>query len=466
MATGSFFDRLKQRLETHVFDVIHGSAYLFSGSPQHEGRYEDGVWHNWSDTYEARPRHYHTPESIEECARLVAEAGKVRVAAGGHSFNASPLCDDAMISLDKLNRSLSIDSQTRRARIQTGIRLRDLNKLLWQHGLGLPVLGSTDAQSIGGLIATDLHGTGRSHGFLSERVRSLTIIAADGAIREVKPGSPLFHAAFGALGSCGVVVEAELELVPAFNLVKRTLMVDRAETEARMDEHLAAHDHVNFYYVGGDTDSETVRMHTWDHTSEPVTEDWERKKTIAEISDFSISAFAPKVAEFIASIDEDALASNILAPDHRLVMPGSQGFGRKLFYRHDEIEFGMPFETWRPCLAEIMALLDNRDYFSVVEVRFTPDSSQALLGPGVGRRTVYIELATPLSQPVEEVYAESERIFLKYSGQPHLGKKTNLTAAGMAAIYTTRFDQFTAVRKQQDPDGKFLNGFATQVFGG
>lgn len=82
--------------------------------------------------------------------------------------------------------------------MQTGIRLRDLDGILWQNGLGLPVLGPT--------------GT---------------------------------HAAFGAIGSCGVVVEAELESVPAFHLVKTTTLVDRFRTEAGIDAVLAARDHVS-----------------------------------------------------------------------------------------------------------------------------------------------------------------------------------------------------------------------------
>ena len=462
--SGTFFDRLKQRLETAAFDAIHGAIYLASGSARHEGHFEGGVWHNWSDSYEVRPAHYRVPETVEALAQIVADAQKVRVVGGGHTFNESPLSPDTLVSLDKLNRVISVEPATRRARVQTGLRLRDLNKILWEHGLGLPVLGSTDSQSLGGLIATDLHGTGRTHGFLSERVRSLTVMAADGAVQTVEAGHPLFHAAFGALGTCGVVVEAVLELVPAFNLVKTTTMVDRAATEANLDALVAAHDHVSFYYVGGDTDSESVRLHTWDHTTEPVTDDWERKKALVELTDFAISAFLPSAAELIAEIDEDSFLSNALAPDHRLVMPGSQGFGRKLFYRHDEIEYGVPFGNWRPCLAEIMELLERNKYFSVVEVRFTPNTSQALLGPGVGRPTAYLELATPLSQPVDAIFAAAERIFLAHGGQPHLGKKTNLAAQDLLSIYQQRFEQFTVVRTQQDHGGKFLNSFAARLF--
>jgi hypothetical protein len=71
------------------------------------------------------------------------------------------------------------------------MRLRDFIKKIEEKGWDLPVLGSTGtfilhppynvslfiankiykaAQSIGGLVATDLHSTGRNHGFLSQQV--------------------------------------------------------------------------------------------------------------------------------------------------------------------------------------------------------------------------------------------------------------------------------------------------------
>jgi FAD/FMN-containing dehydrogenase len=459
------FSRLSQQIETNVFDLVHGGISLVTGSPEHEGRFVDGKWHNWTDNYSIEPASIAFPHSERELAEAIANAKHLRMVGAGHSFNDSPLSPDTMISLDGYDAVIAIDREAKTARVQAGIRLRDLNKALWEHGLGLAVLGSTDAQSLGGLIATDLHGTGRERGFLSEQVLSLRVLAHDGTAKTVRAGDPLFHAVFGALGTCGVVAEVELQLVDAFNLVKTTLMVDRVGTEKVVEEHLADNDHLSFYYVGGGDDGETIRMHCWNHTSEPVTEEWERLKTRYELEDFAISAFFPGVAQLIADIDEDAPLSNLLAPDHRVVMPGSQGFSRKLFYRHDEIEYGVPFEAWQACIGEIMQMLHRRRFFSVVEVRFTPNKSQGLIGPGVGRRSAWIELATPLSQPTAEVYAAAEDIFRAHGGQPHLGKKTNVTAQQMLEIHGDRFVRFQAVRAEQDPSGKFLNPFTARVFG-
>ncbi|MDP2311298.1 MAG: D-arabinono-1,4-lactone oxidase [Pseudomonadota bacterium] len=461
----AFLGRVKDRLETGWLDLVHGGLYVAQGAPDHEGHYRDGVWRNWTDSYGVRPAAYHLPATEADLREIVAKAVKLRVVGGGHTFNDSPLSDDTIISLDDYDSVLRIDPDAGTIRVQAGIRLRDLNRVLRDHGLGLPVLGSTDAQSIAGLVATDLHGTGRDHGFLSEQILALRVIAHDGTVRDVRPGDPLFHAVIGGLGTCGVVAEVELQAVQAFNLEKSTRMMDRAATEDEVDAVLQANDHVSFYYIGGADEGESFRMHCWRHTDAAVTPDWEKIKTRAELADFAISAFLPGIAAALADMDEDAWLSDVLAPDQRLVLPGSHGFGRKLFYRHDEIEFGVPFPAWRACVAEILALLRARSFFSVVEVRFTPDASRALLGPGVGRRTAYIELATPMSQQTDAVYAEAEDILRAYGGQPHLGKKTTFTAGEMRETYGERYVTFARLRGEQDPGGKFLNAFTERVLG-
>ncbi|NVB37770.1 FAD-binding protein [Pseudenhygromyxa sp. WMMC2535] len=457
--------RAARKLETGAFDLAHGGLFVATGAADHEGHYRDGVWKNWTAAYEARPANFRLPQGEDELCELIAQAEALRVVGGGHSFNDSPLSSQTMISLDRYDRVLELDTAAKTARIQAGVRLRELNKILAANDLGLPVLGSTDAQSIAGLTATDLHGTGRDHGFLSEQVLSLRIIDAAGAAKTVRPGDPLFHAAFGAIGTCGVVCELELQLVDAFRMQKATEMVDRAAAEAGIEDLLAANEHMSFYYVGGSDESESVRVHRWNRTEAPLTPQWEKHKIRAELSDFALSAFLPGVAELVADIDEDSWLSDRLAPDDALVMPGGRAFGRKLFYRHDEIEFGLPFANYQACLREILAMLRRRDFFSIIEVRFTPDQSRSLIGPGAARRTAYVELATPLSQVQEEVFARAEAIFREHGGAPHLGKKTNVTAQDMLEIHGDRFLRFQAVREAQDPNGKFLNAFTGRVFG-
>jgi len=49
--------------------------------------------------------------------------------------------------------------------------------------------------------------------------------------------------------------------------------------------------------------------------------------------------------------------------------------------------------------------------------------------------------------------------------RPHLGKYcTEHTKADMQKLHQERFDQFLAIRKRQDPQGKFANVFTRRLF--
>jgi L-gulonolactone oxidase len=468
-------ERLRRKLRAFFFNTWNTLVYLLSGgrTTLHEGRYSrrQGVWRNWSGVVTVRPQRYEAPETEAELCRIVRESLRLRAVGGGHTFNDSTRTEQTLLSLDRYNRVLEVDVEQRRVRVQAGIRLRELNQVLAEHGLALPVLGSTDAQSLAGLIATDLHGTGREHGFLSEQVLSLRIVNSRGEAETFHPGSDVFHAAIGAIGTCGVVTEVELRCVPAFHLEKSIWIIKRGEVERDLERMLRMHDHVSFYYLSG-VDVEHVRMNVWDHvgTDKPLSKLQRLRKMAGELSDMIFSGYllgfsrSREQSRFLAAL---GLRFNRLTMHgRRSVYPASTGFGRKLFFWHDEIEYGVPFEHHRQCLAEVQELLKRRGLFSLVEVRFTPDTSQALIGPGVGRRTCFIELAPSLAYDeatIAALFHEAEDIFLAYGGQPHLGKATR--AVDGERMFGERFERFQQARLRQDPEGKFANAFTNRVLG-
>ena len=234
---------------TLVFVLTWGHKVL------HEGRYRWGCWIDWYRVFHCRPRLYSEPTTEKEICTLVANAGKVRVVGAGHSFNAAPLSDEVLLSLDRYNRVEIEDHENRTgckvARVQAGVRLRHLNRLLLKKDAALSVSGSTDTQSIGGPIATDLHGTGRDHGFLSESLRSIRVVNSRGEANTFRPGDDVFHATIGAAGVCGVIIEAEILCEPAYNLRVEIGVVNRLEAEDNVNTWLDQNDHLSFYYFGG-----------------------------------------------------------------------------------------------------------------------------------------------------------------------------------------------------------------------
>ncbi len=471
-------------INTWAINIANTTAYLRSLGRRilHVGYYKNGTWTNWSRAYRGRPRQFAEPTTEEKISRLVAGAEKVRVVGAGHSFNAAPLCDDLMLSLDRYKDVISLHDHPDRpgwkvADVQAGIRLRDLNRFLARHELALPIGGSTNFQSIGGLISTDLHGTGRDWGFLSESLLSLRIVDAQGKVATFRPGQDVFHAAIGGAGTCGVIIGAEIAVEPAYNLSKAVRVVRRRWADANLDALLEENTHVSFYYFGGMSQSlhqdrafsmRLVRMNKWNRTIDLPTRGGPIFKGVGEFVDMVFSGYLIGLARLLNRTDVLAglgMSLYALTVNHRTVVyPARKGFARQLFFRHDEIEYGLPRENLGPCLDETYALLRTHRFPTIIEVRFTPDQSQALLGPGVGRSTAYIELAPSLSRDSDVVFRQFEEIALRHGGQPHLGKKLYVDREQMDQIYGTKaMQRFRDARQSQDPSGKFLNDFTERV---
>ncbi len=61
-----------------------------------------------------------------------------------------------------------------------------------------------------------------------------------------------------------------------------------------------------------------------------------------------------------------------------------------------------------------------------------------------------------------EAFETVERLFLKYGGRPHWGKRFNAKDADLSKLYP-KWADFKMLRKQMDPTNKFLNVYTTQL---
>jgi L-gulonolactone oxidase len=102
--------------------------------------------------------------------------------------------------------------------VGAGVRLHALYNFLTQRQLALPNLGCISAQTAVGAVMTGTHGSGPA-AVLATHVHRLTLVQADGTVRNVGPeDGDLFDAARVSLGALGVVTEMQVTAVSRFNL--------------------------------------------------------------------------------------------------------------------------------------------------------------------------------------------------------------------------------------------------------
>jgi FAD/FMN-containing dehydrogenase len=173
------------------------------------------------------------PTSPAEIAELLEEStssGSPVTAAGGQtSTTAASITDKGtLLSLRAMQRIIDIDPATRTARVEPGVLVGELKRTCASHELLFaPDPTSEEECTIGGAIACNASGA-RSlrYGATRPHVRALKVALADGSIVELRRtalekntvGFAFAHDPvdwfIGSEGTLGVVVEAELALLP------------------------------------------------------------------------------------------------------------------------------------------------------------------------------------------------------------------------------------------------------------
>jgi FAD/FMN-containing dehydrogenase/Fe-S oxidoreductase len=151
-------------------------------------RFTRGRYANDASHYQIMPLGVVTPLSIEEAERAIgicrAEGVSVLPRGGGSSQAGQTVNESIVIDCSKhLTRILELDVAGRRAKVEPGIVLDDLNRQLKAHGLWFPVDVSTSSRAtIGGMTANNSCGA-RSlrYGNTRENVLSVDAMLASGA---------------------------------------------------------------------------------------------------------------------------------------------------------------------------------------------------------------------------------------------------------------------------------------------
>ncbi|MFI6039082.1 FAD-binding protein [Streptomyces sp. NPDC051315] len=192
------------------------------------------------------------PRTYEEAVAAVRECGaRGAVPRGlGRAYgDAAQNAGGAVLDMTGMDRIHAIDAAGGTVLCDAGVSLHRLMEVLLPLGWFVPVTPGTRYVTVGGAIGADIHG--KNHhvsGSFSRHVLSLELLTADGSVRTVGRGTPLFDATAGGMGLTGVILTATLRLQP----VETTLMTVDTERASDLDDlmaRLTATDHRYRYSV-------------------------------------------------------------------------------------------------------------------------------------------------------------------------------------------------------------------------
>jgi len=430
-----------------------------------------GRFVNWGRTVTSAPVRWHLPVSEDEVAAVVTRCGRdgrrLRVVGAGHSW--SPIAEPVheAMSLDGLQDAVSIDRERGEVTVPAGMRLVDVSARLARAGLALPVVGSIQAQSVAGAIATGTHGSSLTHGNLGTLVTGLRLVSGTGEVLTLRGDDERLAGARVHLGALGVVTSVTLRTTAARRLRQTIEHVPVTEVADALPAIATSAEWVKVWWLPHAPVAQVVR---YDVTTQeptrrptPATQRW--------IDERVMHRFV-----FPAMVAAQARRPSITAPANtrlarRYLGAGTQVGADMLMLntpmplRHRETEAALPLTAAGGALKQVLAIFrDGRPAANFpLEIRFVR-GDDSWLSPAYGADTCQVGAYSTDNRDCSAYFEAFWRVMRPAGARPHWGKEHDFEAAELRPLYP-QWTAFAALRDRCDPGRVFGSAAMERLLG-
>ncbi|MGA7933786.1 MAG: D-arabinono-1,4-lactone oxidase [Kovacikia sp.] len=423
--------------------------------------------------------HPTTEEEIVQAVKVAAQQ-KLTVRAIGalHSLAPIPATEGVCLVLDQYRNLVKIAGSC--VTVQSGMKLWELNQVLAQYGLALPVLGTIVQQTVAGAISTGTHGGSVHHQSLSGYVQSLRLVRADGSVLELDRAHPLFNAVVISMGLLGIVSTVTFQCVPAFSLQSQVCALPMEQFLQRFDAIQQTNQYVDMRYS---PITDTVQLVLINPSTQPILENGGWQQTVKSKQEWKRTDFINKVAQRLFNThrfnwlqrwgfeqyDKTVYASPYGRSD--FVLTHFDATSDELISNGtlDDLEPVADMELAISYAQAPAALACLRDYFHRtrrypsmhIHLRCTA-ADEFWLSPAYGQAICWLEFwEYPCTG---QFFQEMVELLKPFSVRGHWGKQIPVEPAYITGQYE-RWSSFLDLRQTWDPDRRFSNACLDHYFG-
>jgi len=427
---------------------------------------KEAIWTSWNQNIKHHYKKLATVYTEEQLREIISESDNVRFF--GNKQSSADICAGTatLIDLNSYNKILGYNDQKMEITVQTGITLKELIEAVEQKGWCIPCLPDINTVTLGGALATGTHGT--SGKLLAQYVVSCRLIPSDGTVMEINEGDELMDAIRVAIGVLGVISTATIRCVPEYTLhlkekpEKDNVWLPKIKKELKHYDFLRIlwlpHTGMGYVIRGQKIDKNTA-------IQEYLGPKYLKHRRTASKILYKYSHKLPWTTY---------LANNILYQSffrskkehkgslYQATVTKSRGSTLELAEWTIALDkFPKAFEELK---REINSWKNNAFIHIPMDIRFVYQD-QSWLSYAYGQDTVTMGCVSRNAATADtyEAFRTIERIFLKYGGRPHWGKRFEAKDPIMTTLYP-KWEAFKKLRKQLDPTNKFLNPYLSKLF--
>ena len=428
-----------------------------------------GKWANWSGGVVSKPRAIVKPKDEVELAQAVRQGiAPVRVPGTGHSF--TPICvtDGTLIDASAFAGMKGMDPGAEIATLGAATPLWEVGPLLCALGFGLKNMGDIDRQTLGGVVGTGTHGTGPTLKSFSGEVAAFRIVLASGEVIHCTPteNAEIYAAGRLSLGMFGVMTEISMNVRPAYRLVEKNFLLPPNELFAQLDDLVKSNRHFEFFWFPY-ADVCICKSLNETQAEAPAPRSVEAMYERGEKGSSDMLAFSA-INEVLP------YTPFLLKPAHRLfsqLMPGrgKARWSHELFpsprtVRFNEMEYAVPYAQGPDCIRETVDTIRKEKINTGFPIEYRSVAADDVwLSPFYQRPSATIAVHQYRKVDTTKLFTACEDIFRRYEGRPHWGKRHTRTALEVESLFP-QYGAFRALRRELDPQGKFLNPHLAAIF--
>ncbi len=473
------------------------------------------TWTNHLGNQSIDPLRIYEPRSIDEVVAIVRAAEDAGVGAravgSGHSWSDVALTDGFLMKTNRLSRAPAPEPDFLRpswepralARVEAGIRFKELNAFLDRNGLGLQQMGGYDHQTVAGVISTSTHGSGITYGPLNDQVHSLDVVVSRGRVVRVERADgptdrPAYEAHHGparrliqdddtfdavvvGMGCMGIICTALIEVQPRYHLREVREMHPWAKVRADLEDGGVLRDNEHYELVF----SPYRRKHeypclvtTRNTVADPRNRPWDKRMRswlvelaarlpfTSQLLNLALHV-RPSLAPFLLESAMKALVKD----EYDEVSYKVFNIGNANLVPAYSAEIGIPMDGRHiEAVERVFEIADRArrlgDVYqsSPIALRFVK-ASPALASMMHGRDTMMMELIQLRgNEGGFEMLGAYEEALYALGGRPHWGQINTLTGShGLVSSMYSRYADWQRVHGEMNATGVFDSPFSKRV---